>query len=177
MYIDNNTYYNLDPYDAQNLHAWKHDSTGLINLYYVNSIVGMGGAFCMMGCDYDETIGKDTYIMFDANGNTGWEEVLSHELGHNIGMLDDMYWLYFGYSCADLAYIFCGYYDTDIYCNPPDAVYGNLMYFLNEYPWTPPYWYHISSNDIEMNTPAINSQAENAAYFHTNYPGNFLDMD
>lgn len=175
-FIDNSFWYNLDPYDGESMYSSHHDTTGLLNLYYVNAIVGMGGAFCMMGCKYVDNKAKDTYIIFDANSNVGFEEVLTHELGHNIGMLDDLYWLYFGYSCMDLAYLFCGFYPTDIYCKSSDAGMGNIMYFVSETPGKPPSWYHISSADIEMNTPPINSQGENAAYLHAHYPNNFKDM-
>ncbi len=175
-YINSSTYYNLDPYSSDQMHSIYGDNTGLLNVYYVNSIVGQGGAYAMIECDFHDQWAKYSYVVYDANDNYGWNEVLSHELGHYCGMLDDMYWLDYGYSCYDLAMAWCGYYPTDVYCDAPDASGHNLMYWISSYPGAPPSTYYISDDDMEMNTPSIDSQAENALYFHTHYPTHYTDM-
>jgi hypothetical protein len=175
-YINSSTYYNLDPNQSDQMQSIYADKTGLLNVYYVNSILGMGGAYAMIDCAFEDQWAKYSYVVYDANDNVGWDEVLSHELGHYIGMLDDMYWLDYGYTCYDLAMAWCGYYPTDIYCNSPDASGHNLMYWISYYPGAPPSSYYISSQDINMNTGSIDSQAENAVYFHTHFPSHFLDM-
>ncbi len=175
-FIDSDLYYNFSPSDTNNLYTVAHDLTGLVNLYYVNSIVGQGGAYAMIPCLFQYCTGVNSTIIFDANDNDGLDEVLTHELGHAIGMLEDEYLLDSGYTCYDLSHQFCGGV-TDVYCNPDLNVWGNLMYFLNGSPDTPVSFYSISDTDIAMNTPAIDSQAENAAYFHSNYPYNFIDME
>ncbi len=173
-YIDSNNFYNLDPYQADYLHQQHHDNTGLLNLYYVNSIVGIGGAFTVIPCEFEQCFAKDTYIVFDAPSNDGWDEVLSHELGHNTGMLADLYWLEW-VTCHDLDMQYCGYSPTDNYCNADDKEWGNIMYFLLDNPGDPDD-YHFSNTDIEMTTQKIDSQAESATYFHTHYPFHFKDM-
>ena len=175
-YINSSTYYNIDAYDSYALYQYKHDTTGLVNLYYVNSVVGENASFCIIHCKYEENYAKDTYIVYDCSSDIGWHEVLTHELGHNIGLLEDLYWLDFGYTCQDVDYAYCGYSPTDIYCNPNDTDEGNIMYWISDYPGTPPWMYFISDYDIEMNTSPINSQGENAAYFHTHYPSRFKNM-
>jgi hypothetical protein len=174
-YLHSDAYWNI-PYGAgKDLYNWHHDSTGIINLYYVYNIIGFSGAYCMMTCSYQYTKAKDTYIIFDSKDCNGWEEILAHELGHNIGMLHDEYLLDTYGSCTNLDWWMCGAPDSDIYCSEADAVKNNLMYWLRDWPGSP--WdYFISSTDLEMNTPAINSQGENAVYFHTHYPYNFKDM-
>jgi len=175
-YINNSTYYNIDAYNSGGLYQYKHDTTGLINLYYVNSVIGEDASFCIIYCEYEKNYAKSTYIVYDCSSDTGWDEVLTHELGHNIGMLEDLYWLNYGYSCSDIEYTFCGYYPTGVYCSPGDAVDGNIMYGISEWPGTPPSMYFISDNDMDMITPQINSQGENAAYFHTYYPNLFKNI-
>ena len=175
-YIDSDLYYNFSTSDTFNLHSLAHDTTGLVNLYYVNSIVGQGGAYAMIPCLFPNCTGNSSTIIFDANDNVGLDEVLTHELGHAIGMLTDEYLLDQGYTCEDLAYVNCSGV-TDVYCDPTLNVWGNLMYFLDGNPDTPVSFYSLSDTDIEMNTSAIDSQAENIKYFHSNYPSNFRDME
>jgi hypothetical protein len=136
----------------------------------------MGAAFCHIPCNFNECKAKDTYVMFGADNCDGIEEVLAHELGHNIGMLEDVYMLdYFG-SCAVIAQMHgCHPYNNDIYCSNSDKVWGNLYYWVLEGHSTPED-YFISSTDIDMLTQPINSQGENAAYFHAHYPTYFKDM-
>jgi len=169
-------YYNLDWMQAEDMFNANHDSTGMINVYYVNTVIGYGGAFCDIPCTFTECKAKETYIVFSATACDGYEEVLAHELGHNIGMIEDLYMLDYLYSCDNIAdWHGCvpGY--NDFYCTWVDKVMGNL------YDWSLPVGsgpedYFISSKDIEMKTTPINSQGENVAYFHVHFPNNFKDI-
>jgi hypothetical protein len=175
-FIDSDLYYNFSTSDTNNLYDLAHDTSGLVNLYYVNSIVGQGGAYAMIPCLLEHCNGLYSTIIFDANDNIGLDEVLTHELGHAIGMLDDEYLLDSGYTCDDLTYMYCSGV-SDVYCHPDLAVWGNMMYFIDGNPDTPVSFYNISDTDIGMSTPSIDSQGEHVTYFHDNYPLNFRDME
>jgi len=174
-YLNNSEFYYMDFNAGQSLYNWHHDNTGLINLYYVKNIIGFSGAYCMFACNYQDTKAKYSYIVFDSTDCNGWEEILGHELSHNIGMLHDMYLLDTYPNCSDLDWLTCGYSPTNVYCNKSDAHMGNIMYWLRDWPGSP--WdYSVSKDDIAMTTVPIDSQAENAAYLHTHYPNNFKGM-
>lgn len=175
-FIDSDLCYNLSTSDTHTLYELGHDSTGLVNLYYVNSIVGHGGAYASIPCLFPQATGVYSQIVFDASDNDGLDEVLTHELGHSIGMLADEYLLDQGYTCEDLSYLFCAGV-SDVYCHPSLNVWGNMMYFIDGSPDTPVSFYNISDMDIGMSTPSIDSQAENVSYFHSSCPLNFKDME
>ena len=175
-FIDSDLYYNFSTSDTTALYDLAHDSTGLVNLYYVNSIVGQGGAYAMIPCLLQYNTGANSQIVFDASDNVGLDEVLTHELGHAIGMLDDEYLLDQGYTCVDLTYQFCSGV-SDIYCDPSLNVWGNMMYFIDGSPDTPVSFYSFSDTDIVMSTPSIDSQGEHVSYFHSTYPSSYKDLE
>jgi hypothetical protein len=77
-------------------------------------------------------------------------------------MLEDEYLLDALGTCEVIAdYHNCSY-PSDIFCVASDAMYGNLMYWGLPYD-APPQDYFISSYDLGMGTPQIDSQAENVA--------------
>lgn len=175
-YINSSYYYNPSFNSCPYLYEQVHDVTGLINLYYFNDIIGFDGAYAAMFCDDKWQRGIYTYIMYDATDCSGWEEVLAHELGHTVGMLQDEYMLDSYGTCANLLYATCGTTNTDTYCDEADAVNGNLMWYLKMFPGHDPDDYFFSDADMEMSTSQIDSQAEHAAHFHTKKPYNFKSM-
>jgi len=171
-FINASEYYNLDPNDSDSLFAFQHDISGLINVYYVRSVIGLATSYATLRCDFVNNWANSRYIVFDSTNCAGIESVLAHELGHNMAILEDTYMLDILGSCSAVAQYHGCSYPSDIYCSPSDKVMGNLMYF--GYPYDlPPSSYFLSMGDIKMTTPPIESQAENAVYFHTHFPDYF----
>lgn len=165
-YIDKTAWQSLTVDEAELMFGQYGTSDGALNVFYVNSTPDMPGAaaYAWMECQFilqDHTSG---YVIMTDYAD---DPTLAHEMGHAVGLLADMYLLDF-YTCDQITYCESG--PTDIYCEESDAVYGNIMYWPVG---TDIEDYFASTDDIEMTTGDIDSQAENIMYFHVNYPDAF----
>ena len=171
-YINNTAWLAASSNEVYTCHWYYRDKSGPINVYYVNSFpdVPSAGAYCRMDCRYAYQTHNSTYIAMSDNGVGN---ALAHELGHATGIFHDVYLLDAGFSsCSQINYYYCPYSPNGSFCKESDATYGNLMWFSIS-GWNDPEDYWLS--EYHWQTPAlpIESQVENWAYFHTNYPNNF----
>ncbi len=167
-YIDSTAWLSLTIFEGMTMFEQYGTSDGTVNVFYVNDFPGMPGAaaYAFMDCQFafqDHT----TAMIFMSDYAD--DPVLPHELGHAVGLLADLYLLGF-LTCDDITY--CPTGPSDIYCDEPDGVAGNLWYLpvgsdINDY--------FMSITDLYMSTPEIDSQGENMMYFQTNYPDAFFE--
>ena len=156
-------------YTADNLYS---DTSGPINVYYVNSFTDMGNAaaYTIMDCRPIVETHNYTYVVMSDYGSN---MVLAHELGHAFAILLDLYLLDMGYSsCSQIKGDYCAGGNTLSYCKEGDAYQGNLMWFTIQN-WNDPEDYWLSDTNWQNPVKPIDSQVENWTYFHTNYPNNF----
>ncbi|HDS29852.1 MAG TPA: hypothetical protein ENN67_02285, partial [Firmicutes bacterium] len=169
-YINRTSWLAASTSEMNQCHNQYKDTSGPINVYYVNSFTNLEGAaaYAIMECRYFYQTHLLTYIvMSDAATN----RVLAHELGHAIGILHDTYLLDY-YTCAQLNAAYCPYPPNGSYCNVADRKMGNLMYWGYAH-LTQPHHYTLSDTNYENPVKPIDSQFENITYFHKNYPNNF----
>ena len=165
-YINRTSWLSLTTNESQQMFNQYGDGSGAVHVFYVNSFPDMpdAAAYTMMECEFENETNESTYIVMSDYADNA---TLAHELGHAIGLLEDMYLLDY-YDCEDLDW--CPTGPSDVYCDPDDAGWGNIMYWsvgedVNDY------W--LSDDDMEMSTPPIESQGENVWYFQVNYPDAF----
>jgi hypothetical protein len=144
------------------------DSSGPINVYYVNSFTDIDGAaaYTVMDCRYAYETHTSTYVVMSDDGSY---PALAHEMGHATAILIDMYLLDY-YTCSELFQNYCPASPNNAYCNTADKHNGNLMYWPY---YTSPSDYMLSDKNWQSPAKPIESQIENWTYFHTNYPNNF----
>ncbi len=171
-YINRSKWLAASTNEMYSCHMQYRDTSGPINVYYVNSFTDLANAaaYCRMDCRYYYQTHNSTYVVMSDYAD---HRTLAHELGHGIGILHDTYLLDAGFnSCSQINYYYCPYPPNGSYCDEDDAEWGNLMYF-GVSNWTQPYHYHLSDLNWENPEKPIQSQVENWAYFHAHYPNNF----
>ena len=172
-YINRTSWLAATSTEINQCHTIYKDTSGPINVYYVNSFPNMpnAAAFCRMDCRPTYQTHTSTYIAMSDYAEHG---SLAHELGHATGIFHDVYLLDAGFtSCAQINAYYCPYGGANLsFCKESDAAYGNLMYFQIS-GWNDPSDYWLSDKNWETPAKPIESQAENWIYFHTNYPNSF----
>jgi hypothetical protein len=168
-YIDKTSWLSCTTDESWQMNQLYAVDDGTMNVFYVDDFPDMYGAaaYTLMECQYSLEDSESSYI---AMCDYGTDATLAHELGHSCGLFADMYWFDYGYNCYDIAW--CDTGPSGIFCDASDAEYGNLMY------WpvgtqVSDYW--ASDADINMGTPAVDSQAENMMYFNTYWPDAFQE--
>jgi len=167
-YVDNSDWLSLTRGEGQELFDQYKTGSGALHVIYADVLPDMPGdtGYAWMACEYGLQSHNSTFVvMSDMAGSS----VFCHELGHALGLLIDTYEIDIN-SCEDKITDHCSAGDWDVYCSEDDSVSGNLMFSsiggnVNDY--------FISTTDINMVSPGIDSQGENFMYFHTNYPDKF----
>lgn len=169
-YINRTSWLAASTSEMQSCHQQYRDTSGPINVYYVNNVTDLesAAAYAIMACRYNQQNHNMTYIV---NTDYGTGRTLAHELGHAFSLLFDEYLLDF-YTCAQIKSGSCAPGTIDAWCSPSDAIPGNIMYwhYTN---LTQPTQYFMSQKNWQTPEKPIDSQVENWVYFHTNYKNNF----
>ena len=166
-YIDRTSWLSATVDESLDMFAQYATNDGALNVFYVNDFPDMSGAaaYTWMECQFIAQAYDTGFIMMSDYADSA---TLAHEAFHGAGLLEDMYLLDW-YNCDEL--VDCPQGPSDIYCDPADAVWGNLMYWpvgenINDY--------FISNDDLYGGSSFIQSQGENVMYFQTEYPDNFF---
>jgi hypothetical protein len=157
--------------ESDQFFADHHISDGAINVYWVSGIAAAmhAGAFQSNYdsnyCEYIDNNTNNSYIIMGPNAEGA---SLAHELGHAIGLFDDLYQDYGGPCNHEWD---CGP-GTNGYCNVADVSIPPLYNIMDAYAGSVENCF-ISITDSQMTTPNVDSQLENICKFENIYPNAF----